>query len=54
MTGRVTDEMTMHHSHVEDSEKRAAVARIALLVEGDSGERTGCQPKSLKERVSEG
>jgi integrase len=41
MTGHVTDAMTEHYSHVEQAEKRAAVAQIGRMVSQSSGDRSG-------------
>jgi hypothetical protein len=35
--GHATEAMTHHYSHVDEGEKRAAVARVFLLVKGESG-----------------
>lgn len=49
MTGHVTDAMTEHYSHVEQSEKRAAVAQIARMVAQSSGDRSGDAQSPLDE-----
>jgi len=49
LTGHVTDEMTEHYSSVLLSEKRVAMARVAVkLAEGKVGSLVGMEPKTTR------